>query len=327
MNHRFGRPVSRRDLVKLGALAGAAGLIGPAFAARAVQSAAATDQPSTRAITRAIPSSGEKLPVIGLGTNNYSPTTPEERAARREVLERMPQLGGTVVDTAPAYRQSESVLGELMAEIGNRPKFFLATKVTAPEGDARRGSEMIAESHRRLRTDRFDLMQVHNLDGVDVLMPALREGKAAGKFRYIGITTSNTEAHGRMAEYMRVHQLDFIQVDYSIDNRAAADRVLPLAQERGIAVLVNMPLGGRRDGNLVRRLADKPLPAWAADVDATSWAQLLLKYVVSHPVVTCAIPGTTKLTHLVDNQAAGRGRLPDAALRKRMEAWWDENFG
>jgi aryl-alcohol dehydrogenase-like predicted oxidoreductase len=325
VNHRFGRRLSRRELVQFGALAGAASLIGPVFSARAEEAAATSARAG--AITRAIPSSGEKLPVIGLGTNNYSPTTPEERAARREVLERMPELGGTVVDTAPGYRQSETVLGELMAEIGNRQRFFLATKVTAPEGDAKRGAAMIEESFRRLRTDRFDLMQVHNLDGVDVMMPALLEGKKAGRFRYIGITTSNTEAHGRMAEYMRAHPLDFIQVDYSIDNRAAAERVLPLAQERRIAVLVNMPLGGRRDGNLLRRLGDKPLPPWAAEIDATSWAQALLKYVVSHPAVTCAIPGTTKLTHLTDNQAAGRGRLPDAALRKRMEQWWEENAG
>jgi len=318
VTHRFGRFFTRRDVVRFGALAGAAGLVAPVFGAASGEGAA---------ITRAIPSTGETLPVIGLGTNNYSPTTPEERAARREVLEKMPDLGGTVVDTAPAYRQSEVVLGELIGELRNRDKFFLATKVTAPEGDAKRGAQMIAESFRRLRTDRFDLMQVHNLDGVDVLMPALRDGKAARKFRYIGITTSNTDAHGRMADYMRAHSLDFIQVDYSLDNRAAADRVLPLAQERRIAVLVNMPLGGRRDGNLLRRLGDKPLPAWADDIDATSWAQVLLKYVVSHPAVTCAIPGTTKLTHLVDNQRAGRGRLPDAAMRKRMEEWWDANTG
>lgn len=237
----------------------------------------------------------------------------------------MPELGGQVVDTAPAYRQSESVLGELLGELGNRKRFFLATKVTAPGGDAARGSQMMAESLRRLGTDRLDLMQVHNLEGVDELMPALREGKAAGRFRYIGITTSNTEAHARMLEHMRRHALDFIQVDYSIDNRAAAEQVLPLAQERGLAVLVNMPLGGRRDGNLLRRLAGKELPAWAAEFEARSWAQLLLKYVVSHPAVTCAIPGTTRLAHLEDNQAAARGRLPDAAMRKRMEEWWESN--
>ncbi len=320
MPHRSRQPVSRRELIKLGVIAGAASLAG-----RTAFSAASGPQASAL-ITRPIPSTGENLPVVGLGTNNYSPATPEERAARRAVLQRMPELGGSVVDTAPAYRQSETVLGELMAELDNRRRFFLATKVTAPGGDAQRGAEMIAESLRRLRTDHVDLMQVHNLDGVEALMPALREGKAAGRFRYVGITTSSNDAHARMAEYLRRLPLDFIQVDYSIDNRAAAEKVLPLAQERGLGVLVNLPLGGRRDGNLLRRLSGKDLPPWAGDIDASSWAQLLLKYVIAHPAVTVAIPGTTKVQHLEDNQSAERGRLPDAAMRRRMEAWWDSTF-
>lgn len=308
-------------MVKWGALAGAAGLISrPSLGATTASS-------ETPLITKPIPATGEKIPVIGLGTNNYSPTTPEERAARLEVMRRMPELGGTVIDTAPGYRQSEIVLGEMMAELGNRQKFFLATKVTAPGGDAKQGVAMMEESLRRLRTDRVELMQVHNLDGVDELMPALREWKGNDKFRYVGITTSNTSAHGRMMEFMRRHPLDFIQVDYSLDNRAAADAVLPLAVEKGVAVLVNLPFGGRRDGNLLRRLAGRELPDWAKEFDARSWGQVLLKYCVSHPAVTCAIPGTTKLEHLEDNQAAGRGRLPDAALRKRMEEWWDSTVG
>lgn len=316
MVHRSRKPLSRREVLKLGAMAGAAGLIAsPAF------SASTSAQP----ILKAIPGTSEKLPVIGLGTNNYSPATPEERATRREVLEHMPRLGGKVIDTAPAYRNSEVTLGELMAELGNRKQFFLATKVTAPGGDAARGAQMLTESFQKLRTDQFDLMQVHNLDGVDELMAALREGKSARRFRYIGITTSSTDAHGRMMEHMGKHPLDFIQVDYSIDNRAAADKVLPLAQEKGMGVLINMPFGGRRDGNLLRKLGGKELPGWAKDIGAASWGQVLLKYVVSHPAVTVAIPGTTRLAHLEDNQAAGRGELPDAALRKTMEAWWDAN--
>ena len=320
--YRSRNPLTRRELLKLGAMAGAIGVIAPpAFATS--KPAAASGQP----ILRAIPGTGEKLPVVGLGTNNYSPTTPEERAARREVLQHMPRLGGKVIDTAPAYRQSEATLGELLAELGNRKQFFLATKVTAPGGDAARGAQMITESFQKLRTDQFDLMQVHNLDGVDQLMPALREGKSARRFRYVGITTSSTDAHARMMEYMRKHPLDFIQVDYSIDNRAAADQVLPLAQEKGMGELINMPFGGRRDGNLLRKLGEKELPEWAAEIGANSWAQALLKYVLSHPAVTVAIPGTTRLSHLEDNQAAGRGELPDAALRKRMEEWWDANGG
>ena len=312
-------PLTRREVLKLGAMAGAVGLLAPpAFSASSKQG-----QP----ILRAIPGTSEKLPIVGLGTNNYTPTTPEERAARREVLEHMPRLGGKVIDTAPAYRQSEATLGELMAELGNRKQFFLATKVTAPGGDAARGAQMITESFQKLRTDQFDLMQVHNLDGVDQLMPALREGKSGKRFRYIGITTSDTDAHARMMEYMRKHPLDFIQVDYSIDNRAAAAEVFPLAQEKGMGVLINMPFGGRRDGNLLRKLGAKELPGWAREIGADSWAQVLLKYVASHPAVTVAIPGTTRLAHLEDNQAAGRGELPDAALRKRMEEWWDANAG
>jgi aryl-alcohol dehydrogenase-like predicted oxidoreductase len=323
VTHRSRHALSRREILKWGALAGGVGLIArPSFAA-----AAAARSESAALITKEIPATGEKIPVIGLGTNNYSPTTPDERAARLEVLKRMPELGGAVIDTAPAYRKSETVLGEMMAELGNRQKFFLATKVTAPGGDAKQGVAMMEESLRRLRTKRVELMQVHNLDGVDELMPALREGKSAGRFRYIGVTTSSNGAHRRMMEFMRRHPLDFIQVDYSIDNRAAADAVLPLARERGIAVLNNLPFGGRRDGNLLRRLAGRELPDWAKELDARSWGQVLLKYCVSHPAVTCAIPGTTKLEHLEDNQAAGRGRLPHAALRKRIEEWWDSTMG
>jgi aryl-alcohol dehydrogenase-like predicted oxidoreductase len=322
VTHRSRQTLSRRELLKWGALAGGAGLIArPSFAAAGASSESAAP------ITKAIPATGEKIPVIGLGTNNYSPTTPDERVARLDVLKRMPEFGGTVIDTAPAYRQSESVLGEMMAELGNRQKFFLATKVTAPGGDAKMGVAMMEESLRRLRTERVELMQVHNLDGVDELMPVLREWKGASKFRYIGVTTSSNSAHGRMMEFMRRHPLDFIQVDYSIDNRAAADAVLPLARERGIAVLNNIPFGGRRDRNLLRRLAGREPPDWAKELDARTWGQFLLKYCVSHPAVTCAIPGTTRLAHLEDNQAAGRGRLPDAALRKRMEEWWDSTMG
>lgn len=274
------------------------------------------------AVLKVIPGSGKKLPVIGLGTNNYSVTAPEEIAARREVLEHMHELGGTVIDTAPGYRDSELVIGQLLDELKNREQYFLATKVTAADGDVKAAEAMIEASFKRLRTNRIELLQVHNMSGADVLMPVLQELKQDKKIRYVGITTSNPQEHARMVGYMRKYPLDFIQVDYSLENRAAASEVLPLAQDRGIAVLVNLPLGGRR-GNLLSRVSGRELPAWAAEIDATSWAQVLLKYVVSHPGVTCAIPGITKLSHLQDNQRAGRGRLPDAELRKRMETEWD----
>lgn len=274
-------------------------------------------------VRKSIPSSGEQLPVIGLGTNNYNVTTPEDFAPRRDVLRRMPDLGGTVVDTAPAYGRSEIVLGELMSELGNRERFFLASKVTAPEGDAARGRAMLEDSFQRLRTQRIDLMQVHNLDGVEALMPVLREFKDAKRIRYVGVTTSNEAQYPQLIDAMRRHTLDFIQVDYSIDNRLAAEQVLPLAQERGLAVLVNMPFGGRRSGNLFPRLAGRELPPWAADAGAASWAQFLLRYVVSHPAVTCAIPGTHRLAHLEDNMRAGRSELPDAAMRAQMLGFWE----
>lgn len=313
---------SRREALAVGVATAIA--MSQAGAALAAGKEAGKEGAKAALNTRAIPSTGERLPVVGLGTNNYSPTTADERAARLAVVEQLPKLGGTVIDTAPAYRQSETVLGELMAEIGNRGQIFLATKVTAADGDRAKGVAMLEESFRRLRTERIDLMQVHNLMGVDAMMPVLAEWKKAGRIRYVGITTSSASQYPEMLAAMRKHTLDFIQVDYSIANRGAAEQILPLAKERGQAVLINMPFGGRRDGNVFRHVAGKALPAWAGEIEATSWGQFLLKYVVSHPAVTCAIPGMTKTSHLEDNLGALRGPLPDAAYRKRMEALWDD---
>jgi aryl-alcohol dehydrogenase-like predicted oxidoreductase len=308
--------LSRRDVLQLG-VAG----VGAMLASSALAAELRGD--SSLLNTRPIPSSGERLPVIGLGTNNYSVTSTEDLGARREVLKRMPELGGTVVDTAPAYGKSEEVIGQLVAEIGNRDKLFFATKVTT-NTDAAAGKAMLEQSFRRLRTDRIELVEVHNLTGTEQLLPMLAEYKSGKRIRYFGVTTSNDSQHAATAEILRRHRLDFVQVNYSIDDRESAQTLFPLAQERGVAVLVNMPLGGRRGSNLFARLGARPLPAWAAEIDATSWAQFLLKYVVSHPAVTCAIPGTTKLAHLEDNQRGGRGRLPDDEMRKRMEKFWDE---
>jgi aryl-alcohol dehydrogenase-like predicted oxidoreductase len=304
---------TRRDALKAGMAAGIATLLGPA-GGHASEGAL---------ITRRIPSSGQQLPVIGLGTNNYSVTAPEDLASRREVLEFMPQLGGALIDTAPAYGRSEEVLGELLADLGTRERFFLATKATAPNDDIGAAKAQIEASFKKLRTEHIELIQVHSLTGIDVLVPVLQELKAAKRIDYVGATTSNVQQHEAMAAALRKHQLDFIQINYSLDDRAAADKVLPLAQERGAAVLVNLPFGGRRGSNLFARVSGRPLPEWAREFDATSWAQFFLKYVLSHPAVTCVIPGTTKRSHLEDNQRAGRGRLPDAAMRKRIEAFWD----
>jgi aryl-alcohol dehydrogenase-like predicted oxidoreductase len=283
--------------------------------------------PPSSLMTKPVPSTGERLAVVGLGTNNYSPTTPEERQARREVVAALTAAGAQVIDTAPAYRQSEEVLGDLMADVGNRKQVFLATKVTAPDGDLAKGIAMVEESRRRLKTDVLDLLQIHSLDGVDVLFPHMNELKRKGQVRYIGVTTSNGSQHARMVELINSQPLDFVQVDYSLANRAAAETVLPAAQAKRVGVLVNLPFGGRRDGNLIRRVSERPLPEWAAQIDASSWSQFLLKYVVSHPAVTVAIPGMTKLSHLEDNLQAIRGRMPDAAMRARMEKYWDQTFG
>jgi aryl-alcohol dehydrogenase-like predicted oxidoreductase len=308
--------MNRREALALGMYAGAA-----AVGSRGVRAASASSH-ELALVTKAIPSSGERLPVIGVGTNAFSPRSPDELASLRDVLKRLPELGGAVVDTAPIYGQSESVIGDLVGSLGVRKQLFLATKVMARDAEA--GKASMDESLQKLKTERVDLLQVHNLVGVDAMLPLLQEWKKAGRIRYFGITTSNPADHPRMIEAMRRYTLDFIQVDYSIGNRGAADQVLPLAQERGTAVLVNVPFGGRRGAaSVFAQVAGRKLPDWAADIDVESWGQFFLKYVVSHPAVTCTIPGTTQLAHLEDNQRGGRGRLPDAAMRKRMEQVWD----
>ena len=186
---------------------------------------------------------------------------------------------------------------------------------------------MLEASRQRLRSDRLDLVQIHNLVGTEVLLPLLREQVAAKRIRYLGITTSRDPQYAEFEQVMATERLDFVQVDYSIANRSAAERLLPLAKDRGMAVLVNMPFGGPRDGNLFGKLKDRPLPDFAAEIGAASWAQLLLKYILGHTAVTCVIPGMTRLANLEDNLGAARGALPDAALRGRMETWWDGNVG
>jgi aryl-alcohol dehydrogenase-like predicted oxidoreductase len=309
---------SRRLVLEAGLAAGV-GLLG----ARVAVAKAADSLPL---IKKAIPSSREMLPAIGLGTNNFDVGDPADIAARKEVLQNMPELGGSVVDTAPLYGRSEEVIGGIMAELGNRGKLFIATKVISRDTDGADGRDSIEESFRRLRTDRIDLLQVHNLAGVDQMIPILQDLKKAKRIRYFGITTSTARQHPQMMELMRRYPLDFVQVDYSMDNREVAGSVLPLAQERRIGVLVNSPLGGRRGAaSVFSRVANRPLPDWAAEIDARSWAQVFLKYVVSHPAVTCALSGTTQIKHLDDNMQGARGRLPDAAMRARMEKYWDSN--
>ncbi len=308
---------SRREAIKAGILAGAGLAIGRIPLAAGVGQAR-----QLPLITKPIPSTGEEIPVVGLGTNRYGVSTPEEMAPLREVLRAMPGLGGKVIDTAPSYRRSETVLGELMAELGNRDRFFLSTKVTAPDGNMEEGIRQMENSFQVLKTDVIDLMEVHNLNGTEAILPVMKEWKQEGRIRYIGVTTSSNAAHEALMDIMRREELDFIQVNYSIGDRDAADQVLPLAQDRGTAVMLNVPFGGRR-GSVFGLLADKELPEWAAEFDCTSWAQFCLKYLLSHPAVTCPIPGTTDVEHLADNLGAARGRLPDEATRKRMEELFD----
>lgn len=282
-------------------------------------------------ITRALPATGERLPVIGVGCNSF---TEAKRSDLRTLLQRMVELGGSLLDTAPVYGESEQVIGELVAELGIRDRIFLASKLTAAPMNAPPpnvdpgvyGQQSLERSLQRLQTDHLDLLQVHNLLGVDELWPQLLQWKRSRKIRYIGITTANASQHPEMVALMRKYPVDFVQVDYSIANRDAELNVLPLALERRIAVVTNVPFGGRAGANL-RMSRDRPLPPVAAELGAADWPQLLLKYAVSHPAVTCTIAGSTRVEHLQDNLAAGRGRLPDAAARRRIEQYWDRHPG
>jgi aryl-alcohol dehydrogenase-like predicted oxidoreductase len=269
-------------------------------------------------ILRTIPSSGEKIPAVGIGTaRSYDVLTDAEKAPLFDVIRSLPDLGGKLIDTAPAYGQAETVVGELVAKARNRDKLFLATKVSVRGAEASAGVAQMAESFRKLQTERIDLMQVWNLGGTDVLLPVLREMKASNKIRYIGVTTSSERQYAALEAVMRKEPLDFIQLDYTVDNRVAAERILPLAQDKGIGVLVNLPFGR---GRVFQNVLGKPIPDWATEFGATSWAQVFLKYIVAYPAVTCVIPGTATMAFLQDNQAAGHGALPDAAQRKKIEA-------
>jgi len=298
--------LTRRDLLKLGAGAAATALGG------GVQGA------SQQLVTRPIPSSGERLPVVGIGTNRYRTGPEADIAPLRETLRTFAAAGGKLIDTAPMYGSSEVVLGQLVAELGIRKQLFIATKVYTSGRQA--GIEEMNDSLKRLRTDAIDLIQVHNLSDTTTQLASMREGRQAGRYRYVGVTTSRDAQYDEMEDVLKREKLDFVQVDYSIDNRSAAERILPLALERGAAVLINLPFGRARLFSAVR---GKPLPAWAAEFDCASWAQFFLKYVIGHPAVTVAIPGTRRPEHVLDNLNAARGRLPDQATRRKMEQFFE----
>lgn len=265
--------------------------------------------------TRAIPSTGEKVPAVGLGswiTFNVG-QDPPARAQCVEVLRAFLDGGGRLVDSSPMYGSSQGVIGEGLRQLSAQQRVFSADKVwTGSDGAAQ------VESSRRLwQVPRFDLLQVHNLLAWEKQLPLLQGMKERGQVRYIGITTSEGRRHREFEQVMRTHKLDFVQLTYNPVDREAEQRLLPLALERGIAVLANRPF---QEGVLLRHLQRHPLPAWAAEIECGSWAQVVLKFIVSHPAITCAIPATRRADHVRENLAASRGRMPDEALRKRIAA-------
>jgi aryl-alcohol dehydrogenase-like predicted oxidoreductase len=301
---------TRRSFLEGGAALSAAGLLATTRAR--AQSAAPL-------IEKAIPSSGERVAPIGIGTNRYGVgDNVAERVPLRATLKLFAELGGKIIDTAAVYGTSEAVIGDLVAELGIRDKLFLATKTDLTRKLV--GAAGLQQSFERLQVAKLDLVQVHNLVNLPNELAVLREAKAAGRVRYVGVTISTEDQYADLERAMRSEQLDFIQVNYSLDDRSAGERLLPLAAERGFGVLVNLPFGR---GSAFDRVGSRPLPDWAAEFDCASWGQFFLKYIVAHPAVTCAIPGTRREEHLRDNFAAAHGRLPDAALRRRQEELFD----
>ena len=311
------RVISRRDAVKLGLGAGVALAIG-----RSTAYGSETPTQAGDVITRAIPSSAERLPVVGMGTAViYQNPTPEQIPPLRDTLRAFAELGGRVLDTAPSYGRAESVVGDLLAELNTRDRFFLATKVSVRGQEDRAAIvAQMTESLRRFKTDRIDLMQIWNVSNPPIITPVLDEWKAAKKIRYTGITSSFKEQYAALETAMHGYKYDFVQIDLAIDNRSAQERIIPLAADLGMGVLINSPFGRNR---IFQKTVGKPLPDWAKEFDAASWAQFALKYIVSNPQVTAAIPGIGTVQYLTDDLGAARGRLPDAAMRKRMEAYVD----
>ena len=287
------------------------------FAAGAVlpRTAHAQMKAEAKIHTRAIPASGERLPVIGLGTWQTFDvdSSASARAPLREVLEAFADQGGRVIDSSPMYGRSEEVVGDLKAGLPQASNLFIATKVWTTGKAA--GIRQMEDSMRRLRVEAVDLMQVHNLLDVDTHLDTLDRWKAEGRVRFTGVTHYTASGAQEIARVIDRRKVDFVQINYSVAERAAEERLLPLAHERGIAVIANRPFAG---GEMFARLRGKPLPRWAGDIDCTTWAQLLLKFVVSHPAMTCAIPASAKVEHTRDNMRGGYGRMPDERMRKAI---------
>ncbi|HZO43115.1 MAG TPA: aldo/keto reductase [Methylomirabilota bacterium] len=272
---------------------------------------------ASQPISRPIPSSGEAIPIVGLGTWRVFDVgdSPAERAPLKEVLKSLVDLGGRVVDSSPMYGAAESVVGDLAGELAITDKLFLATKVWTSGRDA--GVAQMERSLQRLRASRLDLIQIHNLLDWRTHLRTLREWKAAGRIRYLGVTHYTASAYDELERVLRAETLDFVQVNYSLGERDADRRILPLARDRGVAVLANRPFA---EGGLFQRVRAQPVPAWAAEFDCETWAQFFLKWILAHPAVTCAIPGTSRPQHMLDNLKSAVGKLPDPATRDRMAA-------
>ena len=276
--------------------------------------------PNSAMLTRAIPSSGEAMPVIGLGTWQAFDIgdDPAENQQRREVLEILFAAGGRMIDSSPMYGRAEEVTGRLLAALAAREKAFLATKVWTSGETA--GIAQMQASAEKMQTKTIDLMQIHNLVDWQTHLRTLRAWKEKGTFRSIGITHYTVSAFDALMAIMRQEKIDFVQLPYSLAVRAAEAKLLPLALEKGIAVIPNRPFDG---ANMFAKVKGRPIPTWAAEIDAKSHGQIFLKYLIGHPAVTCVIPGTARPDHMRDNVAAGFGRLPDEGMRKRIAQWYD----
>jgi diketogulonate reductase-like aldo/keto reductase len=286
-----------------------------ALTALAAGGAPALPAGGPRPLLRRIPSSGEEIPAVGLGTwiTFNVGNDPPARARCAQVMRQFFAAGGRLIDSSPMYGSSQGVIGEGLQKAGAGAPVFAADKVWTSSN----GAAQVEASRRLWRVPRFDLLQVHNLLAWEEQLPLLQRMKAEGRVRYVGITTSEGRRHRDVEEIMRSQRIDFVQFTYNLLDREVEQRLLPLAQDRGIAVLANRPF---REGDLLRQLQRHPLPPWAREIGAASWAQLALKFIISHPAVTCAIPATSRVDHVQENMAAASGPLPDAALRRRMAA-------
>ena len=306
-------PITRREALEAGIGVGVAASVG----------ADGVFAQSGELNQKRIPSSGEMIPPIGIGTNRYGVGTSEaERAPLRATMARFVELGGKVMDTASIYGTSEVVIGDLAAELGIRDDLFIATK-TDIRGQVR-GETGLQNALTRLKTDMIDVMLVHNLVNAATELPVMREWQQDGRFRYIGASISTPDQFDQMERFMRDNDVQVVQFNYSLGDRAAAERLLPTAADRGIAVMINVPFNAGGRASLFDAVEGRELPDWAAEFDCASWSQFFLKYIISHPAVTCAIPGTRQVEHVNDNFGAAFGRLPDAAQRRRQEQFLDE---